>query len=64
MPGLTRRKGVEMRAAGRQIHAAELLSEDVQKYAQTQNEIVESHTDAIKEKAVYLVKILEKKMRF
>ena len=52
---------MEVSAAGRQIHAAELLSEDVQKYAQTQNEIVESHTDAIKEKAVYLVKILEKK---
>ena len=62
MHGLTRRKEDEVSAVVRHIQAAELVSDDVQKYATTQYVIAESHTDAIMEKVVHFENILERKM--
>ena len=61
MLGLIRRKEEDLRAVVRHIQAAELASEDVQKYAPTQYVIVETQTDTIREQAVYLENILERR---
>ena len=62
MHGLTRRKEDEVRAVVRHIQAAELVSDDVQKYATKQYVVVESHTDTIREKVVHLENTLKRRL--